>query len=782
MKRFLSFTAIALAAGLAAQAQVVSVDNFDRLQVRYETPQLASHTLPFDGGKATVLDLAGYINGGLYGAPAIPVRTDVVTVPFCQSITVEVTDAVYDTIVIENANFYPLQPSRSKSQLEDPAPVVDAQRYATNEFWGMPTASVEVGGIARDRRLATLVFSPVQVNPVSGQVVICRRATVTVTYHEPDVQGTLDYYSRYHSPAFSVGTTLNRLFTSKDVSNSAPLRMVIVAPGNLRCQSLAAFADWKRRQGMLVDLVYMDEQGLGNNTGVANYLKSLYTNATADSPAPTFVLLVGDHTRLAAFDTRISSSSWWESYDHITDLYFTSWTSGDHFPDCYSGRFSTLDTVVLGRIISKTLLYEQYGFADDSYLGKGVLISGIDQGVASDNAYRYCDPTMDHLAAFYINSDNGFDNVTYYKNNTSQHPDGVTVNGSSYTTTTATALRELYNEGVGWVNYSAHGDWDRWYQPSFTVSHANSMSNNGKPSIMIGNCCLSNKFDMGVCFGEALLRHSNNAGAVAYFGATNSTYWAEDFYWSVGVRTNISNTMDIDYSATNLGMYDRLFHTHNEDPSTFAVTAGSMIVAGNMAVEAAAGGQLSSSNSKLYYWEIYELMGDPSLLPWLGTAADLTARVSRYSDNLVAMVPAYAYVAVVDTSDNTLLGAAFADGNGMAVLPVALSQNLNSACLSVTAQGYKPYLKGFGDMPVGIEQAADKGATVYPNPAADRCTVSDEGLLRVELLDLMGRKLASFEAADGICNLSLQACQGGIYLMRLHTTDGVSIRKLIVNK
>jgi hypothetical protein len=290
--------------------------------------------MPFDGGKATVLDLEGYIDGGLYGSPAIPVRTDVITVPFCQSISVEVTDAVYDTIVIENANFYPLQPSRSKSQLEDPDPVVDAQRYATNEFWGLPTARVEVEGIARDRRLATLVFSPVRVNPVSGQVIVCRRATVTVTYNEPDVQGTLDHYSRYHSPAFSTGQTLNRLFTAKDVSTSAPLRMVIVAPGTLRCHSLATFADWKRRQGMLVDLVYMDEQGLSTNTSVANYLKGLYTNATADAPAPTFVLLVGDHTRLAAFDTRISSSSWWESYDHSTDLYFTSWTSGDHLPDC----------------------------------------------------------------------------------------------------------------------------------------------------------------------------------------------------------------------------------------------------------------------------------------------------------------------------------------------------------------------------------------------------------------------------------------------------------------
>ncbi|MBR1550500.1 MAG: T9SS type A sorting domain-containing protein [Bacteroidales bacterium] len=779
MKKPLLLSVLALFAG-AMQAQVVSVDNFDRLEVRYETPRLTTHTLPFNGDKATVLDLDGYISGGLYGSPAIPVRTDVITVPFCQSISVEVTDAVYDTIQL--STLYPLQPSRSKSQLEEPEPVVDAQRYATNEFWGLPTARVEVEGIARDRRLATLAFSPVRVNPVTGQAIVCRRATVTVNYNGADVQGTLDHYRRYHSPAFTTGQSLNSLFTAKDASTTAPLRMTIVAPGSLRCQSLSTFADWKRRQGLLVDLVYMDEQGLSNNTAIANYLQGLYDSASAEAPAPTFLLLVGDHTRLAAFDTRMSSSSWWESYDHISDLYFTTWTSGDNLPDCYSGRFSTLDTVVLGRIISKTLLYEQYGFADDSYLSNGVLISGIDQGYSGDNAYQYCDPTMDHLAAFYINADNGFSNVTYYKNNTTYSPDGVTVTGSSGGNSVPNTLRNLYNQGVGWVNYSAHGDWDRWHQPSFTVSHVNAMDNKGKPSIMIGNCCLSNKFDENVCFGEALLRKDNNGGAVAYFGATNSTYWAEDFFWSIGVRSNIYNTMNVSYSANNLGMYDRLFHTHGEAQSAYAVTAGSMIVSGNMAVNSATNSQLSLSSAKLYYWEIYELMGDPSLLPWLGTADDLSAHAVRYTDIMEVSAPAYAYVAVVDTGNNALLAAAFADANGHAVLPVALSQDLGSACLSVTAQGYKPYLKGFNDMPVGISSASQSGISVSPNPATDRCSVSADGLQRVELLDLMGRQLASLAATDGTCQLDLLSCQAGIYLLRLHTASGVSIQKLVISK
>ena len=774
--------AMAFSVGTLVQAQVVTTDNFDRLELRYETPQLTTHTTTFDNGKATVLDLEGYISGGEYGSPAIPVKTDVIAIPFCQSVSVAVSDAVYDTLDLGLTDLYPLQPSRSKSQLDEPAPVVNAQRYASNEFWGMPTARVEVEGIARDRRLASVVFSPVRVNPVTGQVIVCRRATVTVNYADADVQGTLEHYNRYHSPAFSTGQTLNSLFSSKDVSTQAPLRMVIVAPGNLRCKSLSTFADWKRRQGMLVDLVYMDEQGLSNNTAVANYLKDLYDNATVDAPAPTFLLLVGDHTKLPAFDTRITSSSWYITYDHISDLYFTTWTSGDRLPDCYSGRFSTIDTTTLANIIDKTILYESYGFADDSYLSRAALISGIDQGSPSDNAYRYCDPTMDYVAATYVNGDNGFNTVTYYKNNVSHYPDGVVVTGSSAISSATNSLRNLYNDGVGLINYSAHGDWDRWYRPTLTVSNANTMTNAGMPSVMIGNCCLSNKFDMSVCFGEALLRRGDNAGAVAYFGATNSTYWAEDFYWGVGIRNNISNTMNVAYNSNYLGMYDRLFHTHNEAGSLFAVTAGSMLVAGNMSVNSATSSQLSDSQSKIYYWEIYELMGDPSLLPWLGTAADMTPYLNRIASSIEVSVPPYSYVAFVDSADLTLVAATFADADGHASLPIDNSVNLDGTFLTVTAQGYKPYIASYRNAGVGIASSLALSATVSPNPATDRCTVSADGLQRVDLLDLMGRQLSTHTAVDGTCQLSLQGLQQGLYLLRMHSDAGISVQKLVISK
>ncbi|MBQ1647452.1 MAG: hypothetical protein II047_03125, partial [Bacteroidales bacterium] len=94
-------------------------------------------------------------------------------------------------------------------------------------------------------------------------------------------------------------------------------------------------------------------------------------------------------------------------------------------------------------------------------------------------------------------------------------------------------------------------------------------------------------------------------GAMGYIGASNNSYWGEDFYWAVGYRSNI--TANPTYSASALGAYDKLFHQHNENYNAWVSTISGMMTAGNMTVQA------TSSSLKKYYWEIYHCFGDPSV-------------------------------------------------------------------------------------------------------------------------------------------------------------------------
>ena len=104
-----------------------------------------------------------------------------------EPVEVNVENAVFDTIAIEGLKVLPLQPSLPKSDRKEHPLFVDDDAYAADVFWGQSLASVQNLGVGRDRNYATLSFSPVSVNPVSGQMVVCRSADVTVSYRNADV-------------------------------------------------------------------------------------------------------------------------------------------------------------------------------------------------------------------------------------------------------------------------------------------------------------------------------------------------------------------------------------------------------------------------------------------------------------------------------------------------------------------------------------------------------------------------------------------------------------------
>ena len=175
---------------------------------------------------------------------------------------------------------------------------------------------------------------------------------------------------------------------------------------------------------------------------------------------------------------------------------------------------------------------------------------------------------------------------------------------------------------------------------------------------MVGNCC--QPVPIRRLFGEELLRAANK-GALGYIGGSNSSYWDEDYWWGCGFKTVVVNPT---YNAAHLGAYDVTFHDHGEPTSAYYVTQGQMVVGGNMAVEE------SSSTMKTYYWEIYCLMGDPSLSVYFSVPQPVTATYS--SALLVGMssftvnTEANAYVAL--SMNGTLLAAHIADETGVVTL------------------------------------------------------------------------------------------------------------------
>ena len=107
-------------------------------------------------------------------------------------------------------------------------------------------------------------------------------------------------------------------------------------------------------------------------TVIRSKLDSIYKASTPVDPAPASLLLVGDVSTVGTFRGTITVPTIGR---HHTDLYYAEYT-GDFYPEIPYGRLSVADTAELTAVIDKIIHYEQFSFADTSYLNRVVLVAG----------------------------------------------------------------------------------------------------------------------------------------------------------------------------------------------------------------------------------------------------------------------------------------------------------------------------------------------------------------------------------------------------------------------
>ncbi|HQQ21698.1 MAG TPA: C25 family cysteine peptidase, partial [Bacteroidales bacterium] len=483
-------------------------------------------------------------------------------IPLCSDIELRVTPGeftIYNAVDLDiNYPVFPAQPSYSKSY-EGPITLIkNDSTYEQNQFFAAaPLVTVKPIGQMRDYNLAELAFSPVSYNPVTGQLKVYQSVEVEIRFVNSRPEETAAMKRVYGTPMMSVPGSLlmNPPALQSAEMNHTPIKMVIVSHPMFETQ-LAPYIEWKKRKGFIVDLALTSNPNVGNTTAtIKNYLQAQYDNATDTDPAPTFILFVGDVAQVPTFQGTTG--------EHVTDLYYVTFTEGDDLPDAYYGRFSATNSTELAPQLEKTLMYEMFTMPDPTYLDDAVLVAGTDNNWSLTHA----NGQVNYLSDNYINTGYGYSNI--YKH---LYPASLQ----------AALIRQEIGNGVGFANYSAHCSPAGWGDPAFTTQHVPAMNNENKYGLMIGNCCQSGMFNNSVCFGEALLR-ADKKGAMAYIGASNYTYWNEDFYWAVGLRAIV--TANPVYQSNNLGAYDRLFHTHDEDYNEWMVSNMGICQAGNLAVQ-----------------------------------------------------------------------------------------------------------------------------------------------------------------------------------------------------
>lgn len=613
-------------------------------------------------GQFTELMADGYSSTSKEGFPKLPVMRRLIEIPVGARVEINILSSSFKEFDLQELGIInpviPVQPPVSKSADISDKFVINRQVYQQSAYQKPNLASVEILGYLRGSRIARLDICPVDYNPVSGKIKVYEELLIEVKFNGGDYGATAKLQEKTRSPYFGVNqkTFLNSLPTGtamRDPLTRYPVKMVIVSDPMFH-DALQPYISWKTRKGFTVIEAYTDNPSVGTTTGsIKNYLRGLYDAGTAEDPAPSFVLFVGDVAQIPAF----SQSG------HVTDLYYCEYTN-DYFPDVYYGRFSANNVAQLQPQIDKTLMYEQYTFPDPSFLGESLMVSGVDNGFAAVHG----NGQINYGTTYYFNEAHNILSHNYL------YP---------ASSAASSAIIQNVSDGVTYGNYTAHGSSNGWSSPRFEISHIPGLQNAGKYPLLVGNCCLTSTYNIN-CFGEELLR-AQDKGAIGYIGASNSTYWDEDFYFGVGVGPIVVNPT---YESTTLGTYDRSFHDHGEVFDDWYITQGQMIVAGNLAVTE------GSPGMALYYWQVYCLMGDPSLMIYWGVPQEMTVNyeplMPLQSDVFTVVTAPYAYVAI--SKDGVLHGSALADENGTAVVELIPITVPGEAEVIVTAQNLQPYM------------------------------------------------------------------------------------------
>ncbi len=631
--------------------------------INYTLPELIIDNTINDNGEFYRLSAPGHTKTSDPGKPELPVFSRLVSIPRDAGYRIKITDVVSTIVTPSGKNIkgrlYPSQPGEIKQDLPRlPDFVIDKKVYSARGLLLNDTVRIESVGRLRGKDLSTLLISPVRYNPSSNSLEVITSMKIEITY-----SGGGSAYSKssagVESPLFA--TTFDKgvlnYYPGEIITgySDEPVEMIIVTDTSYR-KALEPFFRWKRQKGYKLSVLYYGEGLAGSHfTELKESISNIYNTSKADGHPPEYLLIIGDVTKVPYFGT-----------GNVTDMYYGEFDgNGDFLPDIYIGRIPATDTASVRTVTDKIVQYEKHIFADTNRFHSNALAFAGKDASYSD----YMNGQVRYAVSNYLTPANRINEYHFY------YPEGFTKKDS---------VMKLISGGLSFINYSGHGSSAGWLHIDIKSPDIKSLTNESMYPIIISNACRTAQFNDTASFGNKMLL-SRGKGAIGFIGCTNDSYWDEDFTWAVGPGTPGANPK---YSETGLGALDRLFHTHGELPSEWYLTMGQINYAGNLAVSS------TSSLKKKYYWETYAVLGDPSLMPVIGTPQNfdvsLPDTLPKGITSLSLTVDPFSYVAISDFEN--LRDASHSSPSGAVKLDFPVFSE-DSCLLVITGQNHIPVIK-----------------------------------------------------------------------------------------
>lgn len=564
--------------------------NFDQVVLDIQIFGLWSEEMETKGGMFNRLSIPDCGVTNVVGLPNLPMIRQMVQIPYGAQVSVEVISSRFEEMFLVDLGIahrvIPVQPPIPKIEgaWENAKFVIDEAAYSQDSFYPVDLAKDVETGVIRGHRFVTVEISPVSYNPTSGTVKLYSHLTVRVVLSGADRAKTETMLSRYSSPPFE--DICQDMFVNyasyQDVIKglpTLPIGYLIITHTDFEAQA-APLADWKRKKGFHVTVANQTQTGT-NTTSIKNYISQAYS--TWPVP-PTYVLFFGDVGWIPTYSGSFSYTA--------TDLYFVQ-MDGDRFGDILRARFPVRSPTEATNMVSKLLYYENPTSTDLEWMRHELFIASSDHSSLVEGTHRHA--ILNYLVPMGVYVDSMWERLG-----------GVT----------ATAISNSVNAGKAIVCYSGHGSSSGWATGSYYQSNVRNLSNVNEYPLVLSHACSTNPFDATECYGETWVKEANKGG-IAFWGASNSSYWDED-------------------DILERAMFD----------AAFAETCYSVASMTDKALWHLYQYYGDVTNVK-YYFDMYNVNGDPSVDIWTYVAEDM---VVTYPGT-IPMLPSYAVEINVATQD-----------------------------------------------------------------------------------------------------------------------------------
>jgi len=465
----------------------------------------------------------------------------------------------------------PAQRQASKSEPPPPWTPPDPTRYASLSLQPQRWYEVNDTFQMRDYTILPLWVNPVRYRPANGEIELLESIVLRLTWPESPAP-SLDAAVISDSPSFD--RLVSQIVINPppqatlDATTKAGEGYLIITPDEF-VEELAPFVTMKEEQGYIVSVKKLSETG-STSDQIQTFIKDFYNTST---PSPTYLLLVGDTNFIPGFEGDA------DYFDKYTDLYFGT-IDNDFIPEIAVGRLPvrTIDNL-------KTVLSKIYSYNETGYQSWHSQISFI----ASCDHFYITEESHDHV----------IENWTLELQYPTSFPLDSTLLGGDYLYCERYAALEpdvinSINNERGIITYSGHGNPIAWVETEFLSIISSDLlllEDNNKFSFVASFACNTNDFGSTTyssVFGESWMLLENK-GAIAFLGSADETIWDPD-------------------DDFERAFYDSIFLDPLNPPSIRT----SMIEALKKIEYPPSG-----IGTEKYYWETYNLLGDPSQKLWL---------------------------------------------------------------------------------------------------------------------------------------------------------------------